>query len=225
MNFLHGSKIEFHGHLKSENCMIDGRFVVKLSGYSLRELTKQTIHSEEENPWTKSRCKKFRNKKITVIKSIIIGIETGSLLWTAPEHLRRRDPYRYGSKKGDVYSFAIVLQEVITRSLPFEPKERFSRTVHFLSPEEQTSGIMSSNETEVPFWHTPIHNLNDELLHCWIGCIDRLRRGTTPPYRPEIAYDECPSDMLDLIKKCWDENPEARPTFPEIKHKLKKITK
>ncbi|GFY43684.1 retinal guanylyl cyclase 2 [Trichonephila inaurata madagascariensis] len=116
MNFLHGSKIEYHGHLKSENCMIDGRFVVKLSGYSLRELTKQTIHSEEENPW--------------------------SLLWTAPEHLRRQDPYRYGSKKGDVYSFAIILQEVITRSLPFEPKERFSRTVRFLSPEGRQKSIL-----------------------------------------------------------------------------------
>ncbi|GFU21411.1 atrial natriuretic peptide receptor 1 [Nephila pilipes] len=166
MNFLHGSKIDFHGHLKSENCLIDGRFVVKLSDYGLRGLMKQTMRSEQENPW--------------------------SLLWTAPEHLRRRDPYMCGSKKGDVYSFAIILQEVVTRSLPFESKERFGRSVHFMSPED---------------------------------IIDRVRMGTTPPYRPEIAHDECPLDMLDLIKKCWDENPEARPNFSEIKHKLKKITK
>ncbi|GFV90479.1 atrial natriuretic peptide receptor 1 [Trichonephila clavipes] len=94
--------------------------------------------------------------------------------------------------------------------------------------QSKLQGLCLPTRRRSPFWHTPIHNLNDELLHCWIGCIDiidRLRRGTTPPYRPEIAYDECPSDMLDLIKKCWDENPEARPTFPEIKHKLKKITK
>ncbi|KAF8795122.1 Atrial natriuretic peptide receptor 1 like protein [Argiope bruennichi] len=166
MVFLHGSKIEYHGHLKSENCVIDGRFVVKLSNYSLRELKKQIPRPEQEDPW--------------------------SLLWTAPEHLRRREPSLHGSKKGDVYSYAIILQEVITRSLPFEPKDRCGRSVRFLSAED---------------------------------IIDRIRMGTTPPYRPELAHDECPPDMLDLIKKCWEENPDDRPSFPEIKQKMKKITK
>ncbi|GBM44230.1 Atrial natriuretic peptide receptor 1, partial [Araneus ventricosus] len=50
MLFLHGSKIEYHGHLKSENCVIDGRFVVKLSNHGLRELKKQIPHSEPEDP-------------------------------------------------------------------------------------------------------------------------------------------------------------------------------
>ena len=49
MNFIHGSKLEYHGHLKSENCLIDGRFVVKLSNYGLKELWKQVPPSETEN--------------------------------------------------------------------------------------------------------------------------------------------------------------------------------
>ena len=39
------------------------------------------------------------------------------LLWTAPEHLR--DAFSSKSKKGDVYSFAIIVQEVVLEGPPF----------------------------------------------------------------------------------------------------------
>ena len=43
-----------------------------------------------------------------------------ALLWTAPEILRMGDeaPY-YGTPKGDVYSFAIIIQEILYRTMPF----------------------------------------------------------------------------------------------------------
>ena len=41
------------------------------------------------------------------------------LLWTAPEILRLPG-WSPGTQKGDVYSFAIILQEIIVRGLPFE---------------------------------------------------------------------------------------------------------
>ena len=41
------------------------------------------------------------------------------LLWTAPEILRLTS-WSPGTQKGDVYSFAIILQEIIVRGLPFE---------------------------------------------------------------------------------------------------------
>lgn len=39
------------------------------------------------------------------------------LLWTAPELLRK--PVRGGSCAGDVFSFSIIIQEVISRTLPY----------------------------------------------------------------------------------------------------------
>ncbi|GIY96314.1 atrial natriuretic peptide receptor 1 [Caerostris extrusa] len=173
--FLHGSKLEHHGHLKSENCLIDGRFVVKLSNYSLKQLTRQIFLPDfQDDPW--------------------------SLLWIAPEHLRRKDPLLHASKKGDVYSYAIILQEVVTRSLPFEPKERSGRSVRFLTA--RSNNILLSQDI-----------------------VDRIRMGGTPPYRPEIAQDECPSRHAGPHQKMLEETPDERPSFPEIKHKLKKITK
>lgn len=41
------------------------------------------------------------------------------LLWTAPELLRNLNLRRKGSFPGDVYSFAIIMQEVVSRSAPF----------------------------------------------------------------------------------------------------------
>ena len=41
------------------------------------------------------------------------------LLWTAPEILRMTDRPINGTQKGDVYSFAIILQEFHTREGPY----------------------------------------------------------------------------------------------------------
>ena len=43
------------------------------------------------------------------------------LLWTAPEFLRLPKPEwpRYGTQKGDVYSFGVIAQEVIYRAPAF----------------------------------------------------------------------------------------------------------
>ena len=46
------------------------------------------------------------------------------LLWTAPEILRKSSDIRLGySQKGDVYSFAIILQEICTRSEPYSEND------------------------------------------------------------------------------------------------------
>ena len=43
------------------------------------------------------------------------------MIWTAPELIRagKEGPSR-GTQKGDVYSFAIICQELLTRSGPFD---------------------------------------------------------------------------------------------------------
>jgi hypothetical protein len=40
--------------------------------------------------------------------------------------------------------------------------------------------------------------------------------------RPVIA-PECPKELADLMKKCWDENPDVRPEMEQVIKTLQKM--
>ena len=48
MAFLHGSAIHCHGNLKSTNCVVDSRFVLKITDYGLHSF-RSTPSSEESD--------------------------------------------------------------------------------------------------------------------------------------------------------------------------------
>ena len=57
---------------------------------------------------------------VCVYMCVCVGVcACADQLWTAPELLRDSKLNRKGSFPGDVYSFAIIMQEVISRSSPF----------------------------------------------------------------------------------------------------------
>ncbi|GAA6079562.1 atrial natriuretic peptide receptor 1 isoform X1, partial [Tachysurus ichikawai] len=87
MSFLHNSVIGCHGNLKSSNCLVDSRFVLKITDYGL-------VSFRNENSLEDTHAYYARK------------------LWTAPELLRAENGPACGTQKGDVYSFGIILQEV-----------------------------------------------------------------------------------------------------------------
>ncbi|XP_014662991.1 PREDICTED: atrial natriuretic peptide receptor 1-like [Priapulus caudatus] len=96
MHFLHSSEIRSHGNLKSSNCVVDSRFVLKITDFGLYSMRYNDDEEEEDNY-------RFYRRK----------------MWTAPELLRMTTPLPTGTPKGDVYSFAIILQEIVMRQGPF----------------------------------------------------------------------------------------------------------
>uniref|UniRef100_A0ABM5EJC1 Guanylate cyclase n=1 Tax=Pogona vitticeps TaxID=103695 RepID=A0ABM5EJC1_9SAUR len=83
-----------HGRLKSRNCVVDGRFVLKVTDHGYNELLEaQKVAREPQKPEER--------------------------LWTAPELLRDPAQERKGTIRGDVYSISIIMQEVICRAPPF----------------------------------------------------------------------------------------------------------
>ncbi|XP_036404361.1 retinal guanylyl cyclase 2 [Megalops cyprinoides] len=93
MKYLHHRNI-CHGRLKSRNCVVDGRFVLKVTDYGYNE-----VLDAQKFPYVEPPAEE--------------------LLWTAPEILRGSYPGLYGTLPGDVYSFAIIVQEVVMRGPPF----------------------------------------------------------------------------------------------------------
>ena len=54
MAFIHNSELRFHGNLKSSNCVVDSRFVLKLTDFGLQSLRVNDIVDVEEHAYWKS---------------------------------------------------------------------------------------------------------------------------------------------------------------------------
>uniref|UniRef100_A0AAY4DQD1 Guanylate cyclase n=1 Tax=Denticeps clupeoides TaxID=299321 RepID=A0AAY4DQD1_9TELE len=156
MKYLHNRGI-IHGRLKSRNCVVDGRFVLRVTEYGFNNiLTAQGISLDDMEP--------------------------EDLLWTAPEILRE-PKYLTGTYPGDVFSFSIIMQEVITRCAPFCMLDMPAKEI-----------------------------------------IDKLR--SPPPLcRPTVSVDEAPLEIIQIMKQCWSEEAEKRPTFEEIFRQFKSVSK
>jgi len=48
MEYIHKSQLKFHGRLKSNNCLLDSRLVVKITDYGLLRLRHITYETENE---------------------------------------------------------------------------------------------------------------------------------------------------------------------------------
>ena len=85
--------------MRSSNCLVDSRWQVKLSGFGLNFLRRE----DRSNP-NPTEYEKF-----------------WKMLWTPPEILRMPEfqmPVS-GSKAGDVFSFGIIVQEILYRAMPY----------------------------------------------------------------------------------------------------------
>ena len=61
MSYLHSTEIKFHGKLKSSNCVIDGRWVLKITDYGLRKFKANQTEEGEEGEYAKyyRKCIKY----------------------------------------------------------------------------------------------------------------------------------------------------------------------
>uniref|UniRef100_A0AAX7U7S2 Guanylate cyclase n=1 Tax=Astatotilapia calliptera TaxID=8154 RepID=A0AAX7U7S2_ASTCA len=94
MNYLHNSYFGCHGNLKSSNCVVDSRFVLKITDFGLVSFRTSSENDDSHSLYAKK-------------------------LWTAPELLIYDRHPPQGTQKGDVYSFGIILQEIALRNGPF----------------------------------------------------------------------------------------------------------
>ncbi|CAD5119279.1 DgyrCDS7907 [Dimorphilus gyrociliatus] len=142
LDYLHNSPINFHGRLKSENCVVDTRWTVKITDFGLDYIRTNYLISEKDH--------------------FIEGIKR---FWQSPEQLRGKKPK--GSKEGDIYSFGIILLEIITRKYPFYLEREYMR------PKQIIAAIIDKKRT--PKFRPKIvekfqntHKLITEIItKCW----------------------------------------------------------
>eukprot|EP00262_Sarcandra_glabra_P006122 TRINITY_DN18222_c0_g1_i1.p1 TRINITY_DN18222_c0_g1~~TRINITY_DN18222_c0_g1_i1.p1 ORF type:complete len:443 (+),score=47.80 TRINITY_DN18222_c0_g1_i1:301-1629(+) len=117
--------------------------------------------------------------------------ETGTYRWMAPEMIQHRS-YNH---KVDVYSFGIVLWELITGLLPFQN----------MSAVQAAFAVVNKGVRPIiPQDCLPI--LAEIMTRCW---------DSNPDVRPIIPQD-CLPILAEIMTRCWDSNPDVRPSFAEI---------
>ncbi|KAJ8956891.1 hypothetical protein NQ318_014308 [Aromia moschata] len=217
MKYLHSTPIRVHGYLTSRNCVIDARWVLKVTDYglpaffeaqgiqppaktargSLREfhryrrktvgyivfLSDRYLIYMWRFPSTKSSPAQKGHSPLNsyrVFEQIAISRHL-ELLWTAPELLRHSSLRKKGTQSGDVYSFGIILQEVVVRGEPF--------CMLALTPEE---------------------------------IIEKVKR-PPPLIRPSVSKGAAPPEGINIMRQCWAEQPEMRPDFNTVHEHFKKL--
>ncbi|CAH1244880.1 NPR1 [Branchiostoma lanceolatum] len=162
MEYLHNSFLKCHGSLKSTNCVVDSRFVVKITDFGLWRLRKKRRISLEE---PKFDALHLNNNAVTLLKY------AQDQLWMAPEVLRGGTER---SQKADVYSFALILHEIAFR------RGVFYQEGSQLSPKDIITRVALSL-SGVPFRPTILEEdcptgLSSLMKQCW---------AETPEERPD----------------------------------------
>ncbi|XP_028332666.1 guanylate cyclase 2G [Gouania willdenowi] len=181
MEFIHKSTLRFHGNLKPSTCLVDSRLQIKLSGFGLWE---------------------FRNGNRKKIESLE-NPKYEEMFWTAPELLRQVGLTVNGTPKGDVYSFAIIMWELMYNSkagpyqdINLDPKEIIMQ-LRTPFQGEPLRPLLSEQLCE--------QNINEVLRSCWsenpehrppFGSIRRRLRDSSPDSHANIL-----DNMVDKLEK------------------------
>ncbi|XP_063683153.1 atrial natriuretic peptide receptor 2-like isoform X3 [Bolinopsis microptera] len=216
VEYIHKSNMGYHGNLTSQNTLIDGHWVLKLTKFGLNTLKEKDEETENDSPVvTEPKLKskgsvmdRFRKGSQSLLASAVCMCAKGvrpsnssmsktyadceedlikknkvkrDQLWRAPEFL---DTSQRGSQKGDIYSFAIICSEILTREDPY-----------------------AMYELEV-----------DDV-------INRLKARENPPFRPNIKNTTLGNmDLRDPLTFCWADSPEQRPDVGKVKVLIRELT-
>ncbi|XP_066267244.1 atrial natriuretic peptide receptor 1-like [Branchiostoma lanceolatum] len=147
MAFLHGTVIASHGRLKSSNCVVDSRWVVKVTDYGMGDFK----CDQDESAWDSEHAR-FTD-----------------MFWTAPEQLRCAASGNYGSQKGDVYGYGIILAEIALRSGPYSAQS-------VLDPKGIIQAVKFGQEPVYRPFLPPdscLHEMHRLMESCWAEMPDR----------------------------------------------------
>lgn len=137
MTYLHEHSV-MHRDLKSSNVLLDAKGTAKISDFGLSCV-------------------------MELGRSADLTAETGTYKWMAPEVIRH-EPY---SSKADVYSFAIVMWELLAKDIPYKKQ----------TPMQTAIAVAEQQLRPALPRHTP-SKIAELIEHCW---------NPDPSRRPEFS--------------------------------------
>ncbi|ULT96110.1 hypothetical protein L5515_011730 [Caenorhabditis briggsae] len=185
LEYLHASPIGYHGSLTPWCCLIDRNWMVKLSDYGIANPLER---------WEKQGAISINVAKDSDDKSE--AAQTTSILYMAPELLKNRETNKRRGvdqtwvkqsmarrQAGDIYSFGMVMYEILFRSLPFRDNVNVTELIAYLADGSKT---------------------------------------VTPEIQNQMGLHP---DLNALLRDCWSENPEIRPSIRRVRLNTEMVLK
>uniref|UniRef100_A0A1I7T113 Guanylate cyclase n=1 Tax=Caenorhabditis tropicalis TaxID=1561998 RepID=A0A1I7T113_9PELO len=183
LEYLHASPIGYHGSLTPWCCLIDRNWMVKLSDYGVANPLER---------WEKQGAINITAAKDLDDKSQ--ASQTTSVLYMAPELLKNRETNKRRGmdqswikqsmarrQAGDIYSFGMVMYEILFRSLPFRENANINELIDYLADGTKTVTPEIQNQMGL---HP---DLNALLRDCW---------SDNPEIRPSIRRVRLNTEMV-----------------------------
>ncbi|CAJ0571611.1 unnamed protein product, partial [Mesorhabditis spiculigera] len=185
LEYLHASPIGYHGSLTPWCCLIDRNWMVKVSDFGIANPLER---------WEKQGAIYVDLAADENDRSQ--AAQTTSILYQPPEMLKNREANKRRGmdqqwlkqtlsrrQAGDIYSFGMVMYEILFRSLPYRD-------------------------------HTDINAL--------CAGIQEGGRVPSPQIQDELG---CHPDLCALLRDCWSENPEIRPSIRRVRLNTESVLK
>jgi atrial natriuretic peptide receptor A len=214
MLYIHSSEIKCHGNLTSKNCVVDSRFTLKITDFGLPMFMSPQFENDEQiyKGLFNHSYFFFTKAGLFCINNILFSVQ----LWKAPElqfpiaNANLSQLY-IGTNKGDVYSFAIIVQEILYR-----------RGVFFLNDEDlkATFNITRRDSNDLSEASTPTKDQPGNKL-----TYKQIYQTVKTGLRPSLDLETCSKEIIELLKRCWSDSPTERPEFSIINELMRKITK
>jgi hypothetical protein len=164
MEFLHSQQPpRIHRDLKSTNLLVSAGWVVKVADFGCARLVKR---QGETQSVAKRRYAPLNNAREPLLMADRdLSENVGAALWRAPE-IFACEPY---GTPADVYSFGIVMWEIVARDIPYNEREfRWMKNVK----EAVLAGARPSSPGDID------RSYGDLMKECWAG---------TPSLRPSFT--------------------------------------
>jgi serine/threonine protein kinase len=174
MHFLHSSGI-VHRDLKSLNLLLDSKWNVKVSDFGLTKFKADASKGSDDHG-------------------------NGTVYWTAPEVLNESQDVDH--VLADVYSFGIILWELLTREQP-HPGMRYACPRHPLTPSHQI--------------YVELTRGNARFSPAAVA-VAVIRNGLRPEVPKNVSEEA--TEFVELMRTCWHDDPTIRPTFLEVMTRL-----
>ncbi|KAG0335920.1 hypothetical protein BG004_008262 [Podila humilis] len=242
MEFLHNSKIEFHGDLNSANCMITSRWEVKVGGYGLSQLhatqrpgfgsprvsnngnSNNSSGSQPTSPTT-ANGPGFQQRNSLRLSSDS-HYHNGS---TSSLHLQYTQGDEFlGMDDAEYFSVAQTPKE-IQDGRWVAPENMIRRNNIFHRKATKTGDVYSAGIVfnEIMTRKSPYFRQLASLdtMEGPLSLIDMIKyEHLRPDFLLDDASDESIGTVNHLIRSCLQPDPCLRPTFAIILHRLRCIS-